>query len=56
MNDNRFWQSRRSLCKSLGQFDQHASVGRILDLLKCNDEAQTLGDTQIDLIILKQPQ
>jgi hypothetical protein len=54
MNDG--GSSRRLFCKSLGQLDQHASVGRILDFLKCNDEAQALGDTQIDLTILKQPQ
>jgi hypothetical protein len=47
---------RLSPCKSLGQFDEQASIGRILDFLKCNDQAQTLDNAQIDLMILKQPQ
>jgi len=48
--------SQRSLCKSLGQFDQGAPVGRILDFLERDDEAQSLDDGQVDLIVLKQLQ
>jgi hypothetical protein len=48
--------SQRSLRKSLGQFDQDASIGWILDVFKRDDEAQPLNDGQIDLIVLKQLQ
>jgi hypothetical protein len=43
-----------SLSKSLGQFDEQAPIGRILDFSECNDEPQTFGDGQIDLTVLKQ--
>jgi hypothetical protein len=46
----------RSLRKSLGQFDQGAPIGRILDFFECDNEAQPLNDGQIDLIVLKQAQ
>jgi hypothetical protein len=45
-----------SLCKSLGQFDQGAPVGRIFDFLERDDEAQPLNDGQINLIVSKQLQ
>lgn len=48
--------SQRSLCKSLGQFDQDAAIGRILDFLERDDEAQPFNDVQVDLIVLKQLQ
>jgi len=48
--------SHPSLCKSFGQFDEYAPIGRILDFPKCKDEPQTLNDRQVDLIILKQLQ
>jgi hypothetical protein len=43
-----------SLSKPFGQFDEHAPIGRILDFSECNDEPQTFGDGQIDLIVQKQ--
>jgi hypothetical protein len=43
-----------SLSKPFGQFDEHAPVGRILDFSERNDEPQTFGDGQIDLIVQKQ--
>jgi hypothetical protein len=46
--------SQPSLSKPFGQFDEHAPVGRILDFSECNDEPQTFGDGQIDLIVQKQ--
>ena len=48
--------SQRSLCKSLGQFDQDPPIGWILDLLERDDEAQSLDDGQVDLIVPKQLQ
>jgi hypothetical protein len=48
--------SQRSLCKSLGQFDEDASIGWILDFFKRDDETQPLNDGQVDLIVLKQLQ
>jgi len=38
-----------SLSKALGELDEHAPVGRILDFVECDDEAQTFNDVQIDL-------
>jgi len=46
--------SQRSFCKSLGQFDEVAPIGWILDFSKRDDEAQPLNDGQVDLIVLKQ--
>jgi hypothetical protein len=43
-----------SLSKPLGQFDEHAPVGRILDFSERDDEPQTFSDGQIDLIVQKQ--
>jgi hypothetical protein len=43
-----------SLSKPFGQFDEHAPIGGILDFSECNDEPQTFGDGQIDLIVQKQ--
>ena len=40
--------------KPFGQFDEHAPIGRIPDFSECNDEPQTFGDGQIDLIVQKQ--
>jgi len=46
--------SQPSLSKPFGQFDEYAPVGRILDFSERNDEPQTFGDGQIDLIVQKQ--
>jgi hypothetical protein len=46
--------SQPSLSKPFGQLDEHAPIGRILDFSESNDEPQTLGDGQIDLIVEKQ--
>ncbi len=56
MTTGRAASSRRSLSKALGELDEHAPVGRILDFVECDDEAQTFNDVQIDLIFPKQPQ
>jgi hypothetical protein len=44
------------LSKPFGELDDHPPVGRILDFVECDDEAQALNDAQIDLIVPKQPQ
>jgi hypothetical protein len=52
------WQAaamRRLFGKPFGEFEEDTPVGRILDFPECNDEPQTLDDTQIDLIIANQP-
>ena len=45
-----------SLDEPLRKLDQHAPVGRVRDLVECNDEPQTFDDGHIDLILLEQPQ
>jgi len=43
-------------CQALGEFDQDAPIGRILDLSESDDETQSLDDVQVDLIFAKQLQ
>jgi hypothetical protein len=43
-----------SPCKSLGQFDEDASVGWIPDLVERDDETQARYDIELDLIFPKQ--
>jgi hypothetical protein len=52
--DEKIAPTRASFCKSFGQFDENAPVGRILDFFKRDDEPQTLNDGQVDVIIQKQ--
>jgi hypothetical protein len=48
--------NQRLFRKSLGEFDEGAPVGRILDLSKGDDESQPFDNIQVDLIIPKQLQ
>ena len=42
--------------ETLGEFDQDAPIGRVLDFSKGDDEPQTFDDIQVDFIVAKQLQ
>lgn len=44
------------LCEALGEFDQNAPIGRILDLSEGDDEPQSFDNVEVDLIFAKQLQ
>lgn len=44
------------LCETLGEFDQNAPIGWILDFSEGYDEPQSFDDVQVDLIVAKQLQ
>jgi hypothetical protein len=45
---------QRLLCKSFGEFDEDAPVGRIPDFPEGDNEPQPFDDVQINLIVPKQ--
>jgi len=44
------------LCETLGELNQNAPIGWILDFSEGDDEPQSFDDVQIDLIVAKQLQ
>ena len=44
------------LCETLGELDQHPSIGGIPDFPEGNDEPQSFDNIQIDFIVAKQLQ
>lgn len=53
--DRRFCAGRL-FCETLGEFDQHPSIGGIPDFPEGNDEPQSFDNIQVDFIVAKQLQ
>ena len=50
------FRAGRLFCETLGEFDQHPSIGWIPDFPEGNDEPQSFDNVQVDFIVAKQLQ